>query len=53
MTARRHMLPGGLLEEPGAKRSLRDWIVDVTMTLLAIGVGVLAYSSSELVQEAS
>ena len=28
-TPRWQMLPGGLLEEPGAKRSARDWIVDV------------------------
>src|SRR3954452_17778594 len=41
------MLPGGLLEEPGARRSARDWIVDVTMTLLAVAIGVFVYGSSE------
>ena len=31
MTTRRNMLPGALLEEPGAKRTARDWLVDLTM----------------------
>ena len=35
--ARWHMLPGGLLEEPGAKRTARDWIVDVMMSVVALG----------------
>jgi len=47
MTTRRNMLPGALLEEPGAKRTARDWLVDLTMFLLAIGIGALVYSSSE------
>jgi signal transduction histidine kinase len=45
--ARWQMLPGGLLEEPGAKRSARDWIVDVTTFLLALAIGVLVYAESE------
>ena len=40
MTTRRHMLPGALLEEPGGKRTGRDWLVDVAMLLIAIGIGV-------------
>jgi signal transduction histidine kinase len=47
MTMRRSMLPGGLLEEPGAKRTARDWIVDVMMTLLALGVGAVVLGESE------
>jgi len=47
MTTRRNMLPGALLEEPGANRTARDWLVDLTMFLLAIGIGALVYSSSE------
>ena len=41
------MLPGGLLEEPGAKRSARDWIVDVSMTLVAIAVGIDTFGETE------
>ncbi len=41
------MLPGALLQEPGSKRTARDWIVDVIMFLIAIGVGVFVYSESE------
>jgi signal transduction histidine kinase len=47
MTARRYMLPGALLEEPGAKRTARDWLVDALFFLLAVGIGLLVYSSSE------
>ena len=46
-TPRWQMLPGGLLEEPGAKRTTRDWIVDVAMTLLALAVGALALGETE------
>jgi len=35
------MLPGGLLSEPGAKRTARDWIVDVSMTVIALAVGLM------------
>jgi signal transduction histidine kinase len=38
-TTRWQMLPGGLLEESGGKRSARDWIVDLTMLLIAVGIG--------------
>ncbi len=41
------MLPGALLEEPGAKRTARDWLVDALFFLLAIGIGLAVYSSSE------
>jgi signal transduction histidine kinase len=41
------MLPGALLQEPGTKRTARDWIVDVLMLLLAIGIGVAVYTDSE------
>jgi signal transduction histidine kinase len=45
--ARWQMLPGGLLEEPGAKRSARDWIVDVTMFALALVIGLFVFGTSE------
>jgi signal transduction histidine kinase len=41
------MLPGGLLEEPGAKRSARDWIVDVTIFVLALIIGAFVFVTSE------
>ena len=41
------MLPGGLLEEPGAKRSARDWIVDVVVTLVALAIGAIALGETE------
>jgi len=41
------MLPGGLLSEPGAKRTARDWIVDVSMTVIALAVGLLAFAPTE------
>jgi signal transduction histidine kinase len=47
MTTRRHMLPGALLEEPGAKRTGRDWLVDTALMLIAIGIGVIVFSPSE------
>ena len=46
-TPRWQMLPGGLLEEPGAKRTTRDWIVDVMMTLIAIGIGTITLGETE------
>jgi signal transduction histidine kinase len=36
----RKLLPGGLYEESAGGRSARDWLVDATMFLLAIGIGV-------------
>ena len=47
MTTRRHMLPSALLEEPGSKRTGRDWLVDVAMLLIAIGIGVAVFSPTE------
>jgi signal transduction histidine kinase len=41
------MLPGGLLQEPGEKRTPRDWIVDVTMLLCALFVGGVALAATE------
>ena len=41
------MLPGALLQESGAKRTARDWIVDVLMFLIVVVVGVAVYSESE------
>jgi signal transduction histidine kinase len=41
------MLPSALLEEPGAKRTGRDWLVDIVLTLVAIGIGVLVFGPSE------
>jgi signal transduction histidine kinase len=37
---RRQMLPAELLGMPGARRSLRDWLVDVTMFVLALALGL-------------
>ena len=41
------MLPGALLQEPGAKRTARDWLVDVLMSLVAFGIGVIVYADTE------
>ena len=41
------MLPSALLEEPGSKRTGRDWLVDVAMLLIAIGIGVAVFSPTE------
>jgi signal transduction histidine kinase len=37
----RLLLPSAMLEEPRGRRSVRDWIVDLTMFVLALGIGVL------------
>jgi signal transduction histidine kinase len=37
----RLLLPSAMLEEPQARRSVRDWIVDLTMFALALGIGAL------------
>src|SRR4051794_31384423 len=37
------MLPG----EPGARRTTRDWIVDATMFVIALGIGAFALGGSE------
>jgi signal transduction histidine kinase len=39
---REALLPGELHEKPDGRRSARDWIVDVTMWIIAIVVGALA-----------
>jgi signal transduction histidine kinase len=38
----RRLLPGSMVDGPGAERSLRDWAVDALITLVALGIGVLA-----------
>jgi signal transduction histidine kinase len=47
MTMRASMLPGGLLSEGGAKRSARDWIVDVVMLAFGVFVGFVALGGTE------
>jgi signal transduction histidine kinase len=37
----RLVLPSSMLDEPRGRRSVRDWIVDLAMFALALGVGVL------------
>jgi hypothetical protein len=37
----RLLLPSAMLDEPRGRRSVRDWIVDVTMFVLALGIGAL------------
>jgi signal transduction histidine kinase len=44
---RTSMLPGGLLEESGGRRSARDWIVDATMLVIAVAIGAVALGGSE------
>jgi signal transduction histidine kinase len=43
---RRHLLPGSMVEGPGAGRSLRDWAVDGALTAGALAIGLLALGSS-------
>ncbi|MBS1892244.1 MAG: hypothetical protein JST59_13190, partial [Actinobacteria bacterium] len=38
----RRMLPGSMVDGPGAERSLRDWAVDVLITVVALGIGMIA-----------
>jgi signal transduction histidine kinase len=38
----RRLLPGSMVDGPGAGRSLRDWAVDALVTIVALGLGVLA-----------
>jgi signal transduction histidine kinase len=40
------LLPAELLGTPGARRSVRDWVVDVTLCLLAVGLGVFLATGS-------
>jgi signal transduction histidine kinase len=44
-TWHRPLLPGELLEAPGGKRSARDWVVDVTLFAVAVGIGLLGLAS--------
>src|ERR1700712_737300 len=36
----RSLLPGSMVDGPGANRSLRDWAVDALVTIVALGLGV-------------
>ncbi|HVX33233.1 MAG TPA: hypothetical protein VHA80_08840, partial [Solirubrobacterales bacterium] len=38
----RRMLPGSMVDGPGARRSLRDWAVDAVVTMVALLFGVIA-----------
>ncbi len=37
----RRMLPGSMVDGPGAERSVRDWVVDTIVTLVALGIGLI------------
>jgi signal transduction histidine kinase len=37
----RSLLPGSMVDGPGADRSLRDWAVDALVTIVALGIGML------------
>lgn len=37
----RRMLPGTMVDGPGAERSPRDWVVDAIGTLVALGIGLV------------
>jgi signal transduction histidine kinase len=38
----RSLLPGSMVDGPGARRSLRDWAVDALVTIVALGLGAAA-----------
>jgi signal transduction histidine kinase len=40
------LLPGALRAAPDSRRSARDWVVDVTMFLLALTIGAIVLSDS-------
>jgi signal transduction histidine kinase len=42
----RRMLPGSMVDGPGAERSVRDWAVDLLVTAVALGLGVIALHDS-------
>jgi signal transduction histidine kinase len=42
----RRMLPGTMVDGPGAERSVRDWAVDLLVTAVALGLGIVALHSS-------
>jgi signal transduction histidine kinase len=44
---RRQMLPAELLGMPGARRSARDWLVDVTLFVFALGLGIFVAGAAE------
>jgi len=46
----RRMLPGSMVDGPGAERSLRDWAVDALVTCVALGLGVAAVHDTWHVQ---
>jgi signal transduction histidine kinase len=37
----RRLLPGSMVDGPGARRSLRDWAVDVLVTAVSLGIGLI------------
>jgi signal transduction histidine kinase len=37
----RLLLPSSMLDEPSGRRSVRDWVVDAAMFVLALGIGAL------------
>jgi signal transduction histidine kinase len=42
----RMLLPGAMVDGPSAGRSLRDWIVDAAVFVVAIGIGALVLGST-------
>jgi signal transduction histidine kinase len=42
----RPLLPGALLEGGAGRRSARDWVVDVAMFVLAIGIGAVVLAAT-------
>jgi signal transduction histidine kinase len=42
----RRMLPGSMVDGPGAERSVRDWAIDVLVILVALGLGIVALHST-------
>jgi signal transduction histidine kinase len=42
----RALLPGALLESGQGRRSVRDWVVDILMFLLAVGIGIVVLVST-------
>lgn len=42
----RWILPGSMVDGPGARRSLRDWVVDAILTAGALTIGALALAAS-------
>jgi signal transduction histidine kinase len=49
----RRLLPGSMVDGPGARRSLRDWAVDALVTIVALGLGVLAMHDTWHQQDAA